>query len=73
MNFDCRLPDPRTIRSRLQAIADGWNDPEYWTPCDVASLLARELVARIEAPWGGFYYEVTEKGKSLLTQGGAEL
>jgi len=71
--MDCKVPQRRTVRERLQAIEDGWQDLEYWTPCEVAPLILTELVERIGAPHGSYYLEVTAKGKALLKQGDAEL
>lgn len=65
MNLECKLPR-QTPGEVLEAIADGLNDLEYWTPCDVAPLLASELIRRVEAPYGGYYYEITETGFKLL-------
>lgn len=73
MNLECKIRPEWSYRQTLQAIDQGWSDLEYWTPCDVAPLLAKELIVRVEAPFGGYYFELTEKGKSLLTQGDAEL
>lgn len=71
MNMECRVASDFQQRTTLRAIADGWADFEYWTPCDTAPLLAKELIARVEAPHGSYYFELTEKGRSLLEQGDA--
>lgn len=65
MNLECKVSPLSTV-DRLKAIEAGQTDLEYWTPCDLAPLLARGLVARVEAPFGGYYLEITHDGFVLL-------
>lgn len=65
MNLNCTVR-PQTNIERLKAIERGLNDLEYWSPCEVAPMLALEYIRRVEAPFGGYYYEITERGYKLL-------
>lgn len=65
MNLDCKV-SPLSQIERLRAIENGLNDLEYWSPCDLSPLLARNLVKRVEAPFGGYFLEITDEGAKAL-------
>lgn len=70
MNLDCK---PATCsvasdfekESLLRSIQD-YPDMEYYTPCQTAPLLASGLIARVEAPFGGYYFQLTKVGELYL-------
>lgn len=66
MNLECKIGPTMTALERLQAIADGLDDLEYWTPCDLTPLLLAEQVRRVEAPFGGYVLELTDRGRALV-------
>lgn len=70
MNMECttcRVASLFEEQTLLASIKDN-GDLEIYTPCDTASFLARGLIARVEAPFGGYYFELTKAGEDRLTK-----